>query len=142
VKFPRRKFLHLAACAAALPAMSRIASAQSYPRRPVRIIVAGAAGNTTDILARMIGQWLSERLGQAFIIENRPGAGGNIGTEAAVRAPGDGYTLLWVGAPQVISPALYDKLNFNFVGDIRAPHMVVAVDIILRMAGLVRLEAR
>jgi tripartite-type tricarboxylate transporter receptor subunit TctC len=84
----------------------------------VRIIVAGAAGNTTDIFARLMGKWLSERLGQPFIIENRPGAGSNIGTETVVRAPPDGYTLLWVGAPQVISPTLYDKLSFNFLRDI------------------------
>jgi tripartite-type tricarboxylate transporter receptor subunit TctC len=106
MKLPdRRRFLHLAAGAAALPAVSRVARAQAYPTRPVRIIVAGAPGNTTDIMARLIGQWLSERLGQAFVIENRPGAGGNIGTEAVVRATADGYTLLWIGAPQVISPS-------------------------------------
>src|SRR5260370_17572064 len=117
MKLPRRNFLHLAAGAVALPAVS-IAWAQPYPTRTVRIVVLGAAGNTTDILARLIGQWLSERLGQAFVIENRPGAGSNIGTEAVVRTPGDGYTLLWIVAPQVISPTLYDKLNFNFILDI------------------------
>jgi tripartite-type tricarboxylate transporter receptor subunit TctC len=128
VKLPhRRQFLHLAAGAVVLPAVSRIARAQTYPMRPVRIIVAGAAGNTTDILARLIGQWLSERSGQAFVIENRPGAGSNIGIEAAVRAPADGYTLLWVGAPQVISPALYDKLNFNFIRDIAPVASVLRV---------------
>jgi tripartite-type tricarboxylate transporter receptor subunit TctC len=127
VKLPRRQFLHLAAGAAAMPAVSQIAAAQTYPTRPVRIIVAGATGNTTDILARLIGQWLSERLDQAFVIENRPGAGGNIGTEAAVRAPADGYTLLLVGAPQVISPALYDKLNFNFIRDIAPVASVLRV---------------
>ena len=94
MKLPRRKFLHLAAGAAALPAVSRIAQAQAYPSRPVRIIVPFAPAGSTDIVARLIGQWLSERLGQQFIIENRPGAGGNIGAEAAVRAPADGYTLL------------------------------------------------
>jgi tripartite-type tricarboxylate transporter receptor subunit TctC len=114
----RKQFLHLAAGAAALSVVPPIARAQTYPTRPVRIIVAGAPGNTTDILARLIGQWLSERSGQAFVIENRPGAGGNIGTEAVVRATADGYTLLWIGAPQVISPSLYDKVNFNFVRDI------------------------
>jgi tripartite-type tricarboxylate transporter receptor subunit TctC len=118
MKLPRRQFLHLAASAAALPTASRIARAQAYPTRPVRIIVAGAAGNTTDIMARLFGQWLSERLGQAFVIENRPGAGGNIGTEAVVRATADGHTLLWIGAPQVISPSLYEKVNFNFIRDI------------------------
>ena len=94
MKLPRRQFLHLAAGAAALPAVSRIARAQTYPSRPVRLIVGFAAGGGTDILARLMGQWLSERLGQPFVIENRPGAGGNIGTEAVVRAPADGYTLL------------------------------------------------
>ena len=99
MKLPRRTFLHLAAGAAALPAVSRIARAQTYPTRPVRIIVGFAAGGAPDILARLIGQWLSERLGQPFVIENRPGAGGNIGTEAVVRAPPDGYTLLLVEPP-------------------------------------------
>ena len=94
MKPPRRNFLHLAAGAAALPAVSRFAWAQTYPTRPVRIIVAVAAGGGNDIVARLIGQFLSERLGQSFIIENRPGAGGNIGTEAVIRAPADGYTLL------------------------------------------------
>jgi tripartite-type tricarboxylate transporter receptor subunit TctC len=119
MKLPhRRQFLHLAAGAAALPTLSRIARAQAYPTRTVRVIVPGAAGNTTDILARLIGQWLSERLGQPFIIENRPGAGTNIGTEAVVRAPADGHTLLYIAAGNVISPSLYDKLNFNFLRDI------------------------
>src|SRR5262245_29624398 len=97
MKLPRRQFLHLAAGAAALPTAPRIAQAQAYPTRPVRIIVGFAPGGGTDIIARLIGQWLSERLGQQFIIENRPGAGANIGTEAVVRAPADGYTLLMVG---------------------------------------------
>jgi tripartite-type tricarboxylate transporter receptor subunit TctC len=118
MKLLRRQFLHLAAGAAALPAVSRIAWAQAYPTRPVRIIVGFAAGNTPDILARVMGQWLSERLGQPFIIENRPGAGGNIGTEAVVRAPADGYTLLLGASANVSSAMLYDKLNFNFVRDI------------------------
>src|SRR5262245_1921263 len=96
MKLPRRKFLHLAAGAAALPAVSRIAWAQAYPSRPVRIIVPAAPAGPTDILARLMGQWLSERLGRSFVIENRPGAGGNIGTEAVVRAPPDGYTLLLI----------------------------------------------
>jgi tripartite-type tricarboxylate transporter receptor subunit TctC len=115
---PRRHFLHLAAGAAALPALSRFAWAQTYPSRPVRIIVGFAAGGPNDILARLIGQWLSERLGQQFFIENRPGAGGNIATEAVVRAPPDGYTLLLVGTPNAINATLYDKLAFNFIRDI------------------------
>ena len=115
MKLPRRKFLHLAAGAAALPAVSRIARAQAYPSRPVRVVVGFAAGGPGDILARLIGQWLSERVGQAFVIENRPGAAGNIGTEAVVKSPPDGYTLLLAGTPNTINATLYDKLNFNFV---------------------------
>ena len=119
MKLPRRRqFLHLAAGAAALPAVSRIAWAQAYPTRPVRIIVGFAPGGTFDIMARLIGQWLSERLGQPFVIENRSGGGGNIGTEAVVRAPADGYTLLLVGTANAISATLYEKLNFNFIRDI------------------------
>jgi tripartite-type tricarboxylate transporter receptor subunit TctC len=118
MKLPRRTFLHLAAGAAALPAVSRAARAQAYPVRPVRIIVPFGPAGATDITARLIGQWLSERLGQQFIIENRPGGGGNIGTEAVVRAPADGYTLLLVGGSNAINATLYDKLNFNFIRDI------------------------
>src|SRR5215510_1099425 len=118
MKLPRRKFLHLAAGATALPAVSRFAWAQSYPTRPVHLIVPFGPAGATDITARLIGQWLSERLGQQFIIENRPGAGGNIGTEAVVRAAPDGYTLGLFGAPSAINATLYDKLNFNFVRDI------------------------
>jgi tripartite-type tricarboxylate transporter receptor subunit TctC len=118
MKFPRRKFLHLAAGAAALPAVSRFARAQAYPSRPVRLIVPFGPAGATDITARLIGQWLSERLGQQFVIENRPGAGSNIGTEAVVRAAPDGYTLGLFGAPSAINATLYDKLNFNFVRDI------------------------
>ena len=114
----RRQFLHLAAGAAALPVVSRIARAQAYPSRPVRIIVPFAAGGGTDITARVIAQWLSERLGQQFVVENRPGGGTNIGTEAATKATADGYTLLMVGTSNVINPTLYDKLNFNFIRDI------------------------
>jgi tripartite-type tricarboxylate transporter receptor subunit TctC len=133
MKLPhRRQFLHLAAGAAALPAVSRIAGAQAYPTHPVRIIVGAAPSGTFDIMARLIGQWLSERLGQPFIIENRPGAGSNIGTEAVVRAPADGYTLLLVGVPNAINATLYDRLNFNFIRDIapvagidREPHVMV-----------------
>jgi tripartite-type tricarboxylate transporter receptor subunit TctC len=114
----RRQFLHLAAGTAALPTVSRIASAQTYPTKPVRIVVGFAPAGIADILARLMGQWLSERLGQPFIIENRPGAGGNIGTEAAIRAPPDGYTLLLVGAWDAINATLYSKLNFNFIHDV------------------------
>jgi tripartite-type tricarboxylate transporter receptor subunit TctC len=119
VKFPhRRQFLHLAAGAAALPALPHIARAQAYPSRPVRIIVGFTPGTTADILARLIGQWLQERLGQPFVIENRPGAGTNIGTEAVVRAPADGYTLLLATSVNATNVTLYEKLNFDFIRDI------------------------
>ena len=118
MKLPRRRFLRLAAGAAALPAISRIARAQSYPARPVRVIVGQAAGSSSDITARLISQFVSERLGQQFIVEVRPGAGGNIATEAAVGAPADGYTLLLVNAQNTINQSLYEKLNFNFLRDI------------------------
>ena len=119
MKLPhRRQFLHLAAGAAALPALSHVARAQAYPTRPVRIIVPVGPAGGTDIMARLIGQWLSERLGQQFIIENRPGAGTNLGTEAVVRAPADGYTLLMAGTFNAINATLYDKLSFDFIRDI------------------------
>jgi tripartite-type tricarboxylate transporter receptor subunit TctC len=118
MRFPRRKFLRLAAGAAVLPAAPWIARAQAYPARPVRIIVGFTPAGATDILARLIGQWLSERLGQTFVVENRPGAGSNIGTEAVVRAPADGHTLLLVAPANAINATLYDKLNFDFVRDI------------------------
>jgi tripartite-type tricarboxylate transporter receptor subunit TctC len=114
----RRQFLRLAAGAAALPVVPRFAWAQTYPSRPVRIIVGYAAGGGTDISARLIGQWLSERLGQQFIVENRPGASSNIATEVVVRAPADGYTLLLITGTNTINATLYDKLNFNFLRDI------------------------
>jgi tripartite-type tricarboxylate transporter receptor subunit TctC len=132
MKLPRRNFLHLAAGAAALPAVSRIARAQAYPARPVRLIVPLAPGGTSDIVARLMGQWLSERLGQQFVIDNRPGGGSNIGTEAVVRAPADGYTLLLAVAGNAVNATLYDKLNFNFIRDIapvagiiRSPYVLV-----------------
>ena len=118
MKLPRRQFLHLAVGAVAPPVLSRIAWAQTFPSQPVRIIVGFAAGGPNDILARLMGQWLSERLGQPFVIENRLGAGSNIATEAVVRAPPDGYTLLLVGSPNAINATLYGKLNFNFIRDI------------------------
>ena len=118
MKCPRRQFLHLAAGAAALPAVSRIARAQTYPTRPVRIVVGFAAGGGADITARLIGQSLSERLGQQFLIENRPGAGTNIGTEAVVNATADGYTLLLATSANAANATLYEKLNFNFIHDI------------------------
>jgi tripartite-type tricarboxylate transporter receptor subunit TctC len=118
MKLPRRQFLHLAAGAAALPAVSRVARAQAYPTRPVRIIIGFAPGGVVEIVARLIGQSLSERLGQPFIIESRPGAASNIATEAVVRAPPDGYTLLVVSSANAINATLYDKLNFVFLRDI------------------------
>jgi tripartite-type tricarboxylate transporter receptor subunit TctC len=131
MKLLRRKFLYLAAGAAALPSVSRIARAQSYPTKPVRIIVGFPAGGTTDIAARLMGQWLSEHLGQQFIIENRPGAASNIATEAAVRAPSDGYTLLMASTANAINATLYERLNYDFIRDIapvagifRAPNVL------------------
>ena len=125
MKLPRRTFLHLAASAAALPAVSRMAQAQAYPSRPVRIIVGFPPGGATDIQARLMGQWLSERLGQQFVIDNRAGASGNIGTEAVAKAPADGYTLLQIVTPHAINAALYTNLNFDFIRDI-APVIAVA----------------
>ena len=132
MKLPRRRFLHLAAGAAALPALSRSANAQAYPTQPVRIIVAFAAGSGSDILARLMAQWLAERLGQPIVVENRPGGGGNLGTEAVVKAPPDGYTLLKVVPANTVNDTLYDKLPFNFIRDIapvagmaRVPYVLV-----------------
>ena len=118
MNFARRRFLHLAAGAAAFPALSRTARAQTYPTRPVRWLVGYPAGGSADMVARLIGQHLAEKLGHPFVIENRPGAGNNIATEAAVRAPADGYTLLLVNPANAINATLYDKLNFNFLQDI------------------------
>jgi len=133
MKLPRRNFLHLAAGAAALPATVRIARAQTYPTRPVRLILGYAPGNAPDIVARLIGQWLSERLGQPFIIENRPGAGTNIGTDAVVRAPADGYTLLLCGTPNATNAALYDKLNFDLIRDIAPVASIVRVPYVMEV---------
>jgi tripartite-type tricarboxylate transporter receptor subunit TctC len=131
MNFRRRQFLHLAAGAAALPAVSRAARAQGYPSRPARIIVGFAAGGSTDIVARLMGHWLSERLGQQFIIENRPGAASNIAAEAAVRAPPDGYTLFMVTPANAINATLYERLNYDFIRDVapvasifRAPNVL------------------
>jgi tripartite-type tricarboxylate transporter receptor subunit TctC len=118
MKIRRRQFLQFAAATFAVAARAQIAWSQTYPNRPVRLIVGFAPGGATDIAARLIGQWLSERLGQQFVIENRPGAGSNIGTEVVVNAPPDGYTLLLAGSPNAINATLYDKLNFNFIRDI------------------------
>ena len=131
MKLPRRKFLHLAAGATALPVVSIIARAQAYPSRPVRLIAATAAGGAPDILARLMGQWLSERLGQQFVIENRPGAGSNIGTEAVVRAPPDGYTLLLCGNPNAINATFYDKLTYNFIRDIAPVASIVRIPLVM-----------
>jgi tripartite-type tricarboxylate transporter receptor subunit TctC len=131
MKLPRRKFLHLAAGAAAFPVATRIASAESYPSRPVHIIVGFPPGGATDINARLIGQWLSERLGQPFIIENRPGAGSNIGTELVAHAVPDGYTVLLAGPPTAINATLYEKLNFNFIRDIAPIASIVREPLIM-----------
>jgi tripartite-type tricarboxylate transporter receptor subunit TctC len=125
--FHRRKFLHFAASAAAMPAISRIARADTYPSHPVRLVVGFAAGSTTDILARLMGQWLSQRLGQQFVIENRPGAGGNIGAETVVKSAPDGYTLLMVPPAVAANAALYEHLNFDFLRDTAAVAGVVRV---------------
>src|SRR5262245_34865235 len=132
MKLPRRNVLHLAACAAALPAVSRVAWAQAYPSRPARLIIGYSPGGSADVTARLMGQWLSEQLGQPFVVESRPGAGTNIATEVVARAPVDGYTLLMVGTAQAINATLYKKLNFHFIRDIapvagliRFPNVIV-----------------
>ena len=134
MKFPRRRFLQLAAAAVTVPAVSRIARAQTYPTRPVRLIVGFPAGGAGDMGARLVGQWLSERLGQPFIIENRPGAGTNIATELVVRAPPDGYALIWATTGNAINATLYEKLSFNFLRDI------VPVAGIIRLANVLEVN--
>jgi tripartite-type tricarboxylate transporter receptor subunit TctC len=132
MKLPhRRQFLHLAAGAATLPAASRLAWAQTYPTRPVRIIAPTASGGAPDIIARLIGPWLSQRLGQQFVVENRPGSGNNIGTEAVVRAAPDGYTLLIVSSSNTINATLYDKLNFVFLRDIAAVAGIISLPFVM-----------
>src|SRR6516164_5429024 len=133
MKLPRRTFLHLAAGAAALPTVARIAWAQAYPTRPVRMIVPFPPAGSSDILARLIGPWLSDRLGQPFVIENRPGAATNIGTEVVVRAPPDGYTLLVFEASQAINATLYDKLNFVFLRDIAPIACIIRTPLVMEV---------
>src|ERR1700693_5685875 len=116
MKLPRRQFLHLAVGTVVLPDVTRVAKTETYPTRPVRVIVAFAAGGPNDIIARLMGRWLSERFGQQFVIENRPGAGGTIGTEAVVNAPADGYTLVLASPANAINATLYENLSYNFIG--------------------------
>jgi tripartite-type tricarboxylate transporter receptor subunit TctC len=134
MKFCRRKFLYLTASTAAIPVMSRTGLAQSYPSRPVRIVVGFAAGSSPDITARLMGHWLSERLGQPFIIDNKPGAGTNIGTEAVVRAPPDGHTLLWATTPNAINATFYDRLKFNFIEEITPVAAVIRLPNVMLMS--------
>ena len=134
MKLPhRRQFLHLAAGAAALPAVSRVARAQAYPSRPVRIIVGFAAGGPADTVARLIGQWLSERLGQPIVVDNRSGANGNIGSEVVVRAPADGYTLLMALAVNAINAAVYDNLSFNFIRDTAPVASIASIPLVMEV---------
>jgi tripartite-type tricarboxylate transporter receptor subunit TctC len=133
VELPRRRFLHLATGAAMLPAASRIAIAETYPRRSVRVIVSSAAGGTPDIIARLMSRWLQELLGQPFVVENRSGAGGNIGTEAVVRAPPDGYTLLLVAPSNAVNATLYEKLSFNFLRDVTPVASIARAPLVLEV---------
>ncbi len=133
MKLPRRNFLHLAAGAATLPTISRIARAQAYPSRPVRLTVQVPAGGSPDIVARVIGQWLSERLGQQFVVENRPGASGNIGTEAVVRAPADGYSLLFAMSANAINATLYDNLRLSFIRDTTPVASIARIPLVLEV---------
>ncbi len=136
MRLPRRRFLHLAAGAAVLPAVSQVASAQTYPSRPVRLICPTPAGGQLDIITRLVGQWLSERLGQPFIVENRSGAGGNIGTEAGLRSPADGYTLLVASATNAINATLYADLKFNFIRDSASVATINRIPIVLEVHPL------
>jgi tripartite-type tricarboxylate transporter receptor subunit TctC len=131
----RRRFLHLVAGAAALPAVARIANAQAYPARPVRLVVPVTPGGALDILARLIGQWLTERLGQPFVIENRPGAGTNIGIEAVVRAPADGYTLLLIPQSVTTNATLYENLSFNFIRDVVPIAMISSLPLVMEVTS-------
>src|SRR5262249_2694107 len=133
MKLPRRQFLHLAAGAAALPAASRIARAQTYPNRPIRLLVGFPAGGTTDIAARLIGQWLTERLGQPVVVENRAGASANLAAEAVVRSPPDGYTLLAVTGSNTVNATFFDKLSFSIVSDIAMVSGVVRSPLVLEV---------
>ena len=133
MKLPRRTFLHLAWGAAALPAASRFARAQAYPSRPVKIIVGQAAGSSSDIIARLVAQFLSEKLGQQFLVEVRPGAAGNIATEAVTHLPPDGYSLLLVNSQNAINVALYEKLSFDFVRDIAPVGLIESVPLIMEV---------
>jgi len=133
MKLYRRQFLHLTAGAAALPAVSRFAWAQAYPTRPVRIIVGFSAGGPTDIVARVMAQWLTERLGQQFVVENRTGAASNIGTEAALRAPPDGYTLLQVTSSNAVNATFYENLNFDFINDIAPVGAIIRVPFVMEV---------
>jgi tripartite-type tricarboxylate transporter receptor subunit TctC len=130
---PRRGFLRLAAGVAALPIASRVAKALTYPTRPVHVTVPYPPGGPTDIVARLMGQWLSERLGHSFVIDNRPGAGGNVGTETVVRAPADGYTLLMIGSPHAINATLYDNLSFDFIRDITPIAGIIRVPLVMEL---------
>ena len=133
MKLPRRTFLHLTAGAAALTALSRIASAQAYPARPVRLIVTVAAGSSPDVIARLMAQWLSERLGQPFVVENRSGATGNIGTEFVVRAPPDGYTVMLAVSANAINASLYPNLGFNFIRDIAPVASISTIPLVMEV---------
>jgi tripartite-type tricarboxylate transporter receptor subunit TctC len=133
MKLPRRSFLRLASGAAALPAMPRVAGAQAYPTRPVRFVVGFPPGGVNDITARLMGQWLSERMGQNFLIDNRSGAAGNIGTEAVVRAPADGYTILLTGTTDFTNATAYEKLSFNFVRDIAPVAGIIRAPLVMEV---------